>query len=72
MAEGPGVRAMTDCSNCGNGVGLGYFTPADTDLELCRRHYNQWRREHGQEVATTMRPRHPDGEAIPGFERRRL
>lgn len=48
--------------------GVGTFTPTGTGLTLCRRHYNQWRRENGKEVCRTVRPRDDRGEAIPGFD----
>lgn len=60
---------MTDCDHAGDGPctgGYGMFTPKDTDLTLCRRHYNRWRREQGKQVMRTVRPRYSDGEAIPG------
>lgn len=46
--------------------GYGTFTPEATGLTLCRRHYNQWRHEHGKHVMRTVRPRYADGEAVPG------
>lgn len=46
--------------------GVGHFTPRGTDLTLCRRHYDRWRREHGLAVVRTVRPRDARGEAIPG------
>lgn len=46
--------------------GCGTFTPTGTDLTLCRRHYNRWRREQGKQVRRTVRPRDDRGEAIPG------
>lgn len=46
--------------------GHGTFTPRGTDLTLCRRHYNTWRRENGKHVMKTVRPRDDRGEAIPG------
>lgn len=65
---------MTACDHADRGPctgGHGTFTPDGTDLTLCRRHRNLWRREHGKQVLRTARPRYPDGEAIPGFEAER-
>lgn len=64
---------MTACDHADDGpcTAHGTFTPDGTDLVLCGRHYNIYRREHGKQVVSTTRPRHPDGEATPGFERRR-
>jgi len=65
---------MTDCDHADDGPctgGYGHYTPEGTDLSLCERHRNIWRRENGLEVATTTRPRYADGEAIPGLHRER-
>lgn len=65
---------MSSCDHADEGFCHGgpvVSTPLGTDLTLCRRHANIYRRENGQEVAETTRPRRANGEAIPGGERRR-
>lgn len=63
---------MTACDRADGGFctgGPGHFEPEGTNLKLCRRHHNEWRRANGKDVARTTRPRRANGEAIPGGDR---
>lgn len=66
------INMKTHCDHADNGpcvAGHGTFNPDDTDLSLCRRHYNTWKQQNGISIPKMTRPRYPDGEAIPGFDR---
>lgn len=66
---------MTACDHGDDGpcvIKPVYFKPPGTDLTLCERHANLWRRSNGMEVVETTRPRRANGEVIPGGDRERL